>query len=85
MLQLLKYTLHFKFISSVLRQVQMGTFIRSVLDYKNILFIVEEKKNMKALRKRGKSECNLQSYKVDDSQVFPAELPQGTDKKDRDL
>lgn len=60
MLQLLKNTFHFKFISSVLRHVQMGTFIGSVLDYKNRLFVVEEKKNMKALRKRGKSECNFQ-------------------------
>lgn len=52
MLQLLKYTLHFKFISSVLRQVQMGTFIGSVLDYKNILFIVEEKKKYESPKKK---------------------------------
>lgn len=60
MLQLLKYTLHFKFISSVLRQVQTGTFIGSVLGYKNILFIIEEGGEMKALKKGSKSECNLQ-------------------------
>lgn len=80
MLQLLKYTFHFKFISSGLRQVQMVTFIGSVLDYKNRLFVVEEKKNMKAHGKEASQNVISKSYKIDDSQVFPAELPQGTDK-----